>query len=73
MDWKPQNNNNSFRGLGEDYSRDEDHLAHIIELAGPIPRGIATSGKYSKEFFRKNGELRNITKLKPWPLYEVGF
>jgi len=56
---------------GEDYSRDEDHLAHIIELAGPIPRGIATSGKYSKEFFRKNGELRNITKLKPWPLYEV--
>jgi len=56
---------------GEDYSRDEDHLAHIIELLGPIPRTIATTGKYSKEFFRKNGELRNITKLKPWPLYEV--
>jgi len=56
---------------GEDYSRDEDHLAHIIELCGPIPRHIATSGKYSKEFFRKNGELRNITKLKPWPLFEV--
>ena len=36
---------------GEDYSRDEDHLAHIIELLGPIPRGIAKSGKYSKEFF----------------------
>ena len=57
--------------VGEDYSRDEDHLAHIIELAGPIPRHIATCGKYSKEFFRKNGELRNITKLKPWPLFEV--
>jgi len=56
---------------GEDYSRDEDHLAHIIELCGPIPRQIATSGKYSKEFFRKNGELRNITKLKPWPLFDV--
>jgi serine/threonine protein kinase len=56
---------------GEDYSRDEDHLAHIIELCGPIPRLIATSGKYSKEFFRKNGELRNITKLKPWPLFDV--
>merc|ERR1719347_2158716 len=41
---------------GEDYSRDEDHLAHIIELLGPIPRGIAKSGKYSKEFFTKNGE-----------------
>ena len=29
---------------GEDYSRDEDHLAHIIELAGHIPRNIAMSG-----------------------------
>jgi len=56
---------------GEDYTRDEDHLAHIIELAGYIPRNIALSGKYSKEYFRKTGELRHITKLKPWPLYDV--
>merc|ERR1719322_888883 len=56
---------------GEDYSRDEDHLAHIIELAGQIPRNIALSGKYSKEYFRKTGELRHITKLKPWPLFDV--
>lgn len=41
---------------GEDYSRDEDHLAHIIELLGPIPRSIAMSGKYSREFFTKRGE-----------------
>merc|ERR1712142_1134205 len=56
---------------GEDYSRDEDHLAHIIELLGPIPKHIALGGKYSKEYFRKTGELRHITKLKPWPLYDV--
>jgi len=56
---------------GDDYSRDEDHLAHIIELVGVIPRNIAFSGKYSKEFFKKNGELRHINKLKPWPLYDV--
>jgi len=56
---------------GEDYTRDEDHLAHIIELVGVIPRNIAFSGKYSKEFFKKNGELRHINKLKPWPLYDV--
>ena len=29
------------------------------------------TGKYSKEYFRKTGELRHITKLKPWPLYDV--
>ncbi|XP_025106527.1 SRSF protein kinase 3-like isoform X2 [Pomacea canaliculata] len=56
---------------GEDYSRDEDHLAHIIELIGPIPRHIALSGKYSREFFNRRGELRHITKLKPWGLVEV--
>ncbi|ELU03110.1 hypothetical protein CAPTEDRAFT_173738 [Capitella teleta] len=56
---------------GEDYSRDEDHLAHIIELLGPIPRNIALSGKYSREFFNKRGELRHISKLKPWSMFEV--
>lgn len=56
---------------GEDYSRDEDHLAHIIELLGEIPRHIAFSGRYSREFFTKRGELRHISNLKPWGLYEV--
>lgn len=56
---------------GEDYSRDEDHLAHIMELVGPIPRHLALCGKYSREFFNRKGELRHITKLKPWGLQEV--
>ncbi|XP_012261820.1 SRSF protein kinase 3 isoform X2 [Athalia rosae] len=56
---------------GDDYSRDEDHLAHIIELLGEIPRRIALSGKHSRIFFNKKGELRHITGLKPWSLYEV--
>ncbi|CAH2015287.1 unnamed protein product [Acanthoscelides obtectus] len=30
---------------GEDYCRDEDHLAHIIELLGNIPRRIAQAAK----------------------------
>lgn len=41
---------------GEDYSRDEDHLAHIIELLGDIPKHIAASGKYSRVFFNKKGK-----------------
>lgn len=40
---------------GENYSRDEDHLAHIIELLGPIPKSISIQGKYFREFFNKNG------------------
>uniref|UniRef100_A0A8C9RDU1 non-specific serine/threonine protein kinase n=1 Tax=Scleropages formosus TaxID=113540 RepID=A0A8C9RDU1_SCLFO len=87
---------------GEDYSRDEDHIAHIIELLGciprhfalsgkysreffnrrdhialiiellgKVPRKVAAAGKYSREFFTKKGELRHITKLKPWSLFDV--
>ncbi|PNF24957.1 Serine/threonine-protein kinase SRPK [Cryptotermes secundus] len=56
---------------GEDYTRDEDHLAHIIELLGKIPRRIAMSGKHSRQFFSKKCELRHITGLKPWGLFEV--
>ncbi|XP_053104572.1 SRSF protein kinase 1 isoform X2 [Hemicordylus capensis] len=56
---------------GEDYSRDEDHIALIIELLGKIPRKLITAGKYSKEFFTKKGDLKHITKLKPWGLFEV--
>ncbi len=56
---------------GENYTRDEDHIAHIIELLGPIPYDIAMSGKYSNEFFSKRGQLRHINQLRPWELYEV--
>ncbi|XP_070758158.1 SRSF protein kinase 1b [Enoplosus armatus] len=56
---------------GEDYSRDEDHLALIIELLGKVPRKLILAGKYSKEFFTKKGDLRHITKLKPWGLFDV--
>ncbi|KAK2862335.1 hypothetical protein Q5P01_001868 [Channa striata] len=56
---------------GEDYSRDEDHIALIIELLGKVPRKLVLAGKYSKEFFTKKGDLRHITKLKPWGLFDV--
>uniref|UniRef100_A0A8C6PWL8 non-specific serine/threonine protein kinase n=1 Tax=Nothobranchius furzeri TaxID=105023 RepID=A0A8C6PWL8_NOTFU len=56
---------------GEDYSRDEDHLALMIELLGKIPRHYALSGKFSQEYFTNRGDLKHITKLKPWGLLEV--
>uniref|UniRef100_A0A8C1PW85 non-specific serine/threonine protein kinase n=1 Tax=Cyprinus carpio TaxID=7962 RepID=A0A8C1PW85_CYPCA len=56
---------------GEDYSRDEDHLALIIELLGHIPHHYALSGKFSQEYFSCKGDLKHITKLKPWGLLDV--
>jgi len=56
---------------GENYTRDEDHIALIIELLGAIPRSVALGGKYSKDFFTKRVELKHIRRLKPWDLQKV--
>ncbi|XP_055855058.1 SRSF protein kinase 3-like isoform X2 [Episyrphus balteatus] len=56
---------------GENYSRDEDHLAHIIELLGTIPPSVIFRGKHGLKYFTSYGGLRNITKLKPWSLLNV--
>uniref|UniRef100_W8BMU6 non-specific serine/threonine protein kinase n=1 Tax=Ceratitis capitata TaxID=7213 RepID=W8BMU6_CERCA len=56
---------------GENYSRDEDHLAHIIELLGAIPPSVILRGKHGLKYFTSYGSLRNITKLKPWSLLNV--
>lgn len=41
---------------GQDYSRDDDHIAHIIELLGEIPLNITQTGKYAKTYFNKKGK-----------------
>ncbi|XP_065360229.1 SRSF protein kinase 1 isoform X5 [Calliphora vicina] len=56
---------------GETYSRDEDHLAHIIELLGTIPPSVILRGKHGLKYFTSYGSLRYITKLKPWSLINV--
>nr|XP_049610579.1 SRSF protein kinase 3 isoform X1 [Syngnathus scovelli] len=56
---------------GEDYTRDEDHIAHIIELLGSIPLPFALSGRYSREYFNRQGDLRHIASLKRWALFEI--
>ena len=53
------------------YSRDEDHLAQVIELLSGIPKKIALSGRYSSQFFNKKGELKHIKNLKEWSLTSV--
>ncbi|KAH9921034.1 kinase-like protein [Fomitopsis serialis] len=56
---------------GSRYSKDDDHIAQIMELMGEFPKSIAFSGKYSSDFFNRKGELRHIQKLRFWPLDSV--
>lgn len=41
---------------GENYSRDEDHLAHIIELLGTIPTSLIMRGKHGLKYFTSYGK-----------------
>ncbi|OAD66679.1 hypothetical protein PHYBLDRAFT_97704, partial [Phycomyces blakesleeanus NRRL 1555(-)] len=56
---------------GSKFSKDDDHLAQIIELMQVVPRSLTTLGEYSREFFGKNGQLRNIKKLRYRRLRDV--
>ena len=40
---------------GSRYSKDDDHIAQIIELMGEFPKSLAFSGKYSPDFFNRKG------------------
>ncbi|KAG2236587.1 hypothetical protein INT48_000141, partial [Thamnidium elegans] len=56
---------------GSRFNRDDDHLAQIIELMGPMSTHFALSGKNSSEYFNHKGVLRHIHHLKYWSLEDV--
>jgi serine/threonine protein kinase len=56
---------------GDSYSKNDDHLAQIIELLGKMPEKFALCGRYSKKYFNKNGNLKRIKGLQYWPLKSV--
>lgn len=53
------------------YDKDDDHLAQMVELLGPMPKNFALSGKNSRRFFDSTGHLRRIRGLNYWPLHRV--
>lgn len=42
-------------GQGELFTKDDDHMAQIIELLGDFPLEIKMGGKYSRELFDHSG------------------
>jgi len=56
---------------GRSFGKDDDHMAQIFELLGPIPPVMALSGRSSHILFTSTGDLRSIKNLKHWPLVDV--
>lgn len=57
----------------DEYSRDEDHLAHITELLGPIPLHIIFKGKYGPKYFNSYGKFSKLFRIfhEFWEIYNV--
>ena len=55
---------------GKGFEKEDDHLAQMIELLGPIPNVLIVIGKSSEKYFTRQGRLRHIKEedLRPWPL-----
>ena len=53
------------------FSQDDDHLAQMMELLGPMPRNLALSGTRYKNIFTHSGNLKKIQGLNYWPLHKV--
>lgn len=56
---------------GKTYTKDDDHIAQIIELLGKIPSRMKHRGKYSHDIFNDDGELKHISQMRNWQLYDV--
>ncbi|XP_054023791.1 SRSF protein kinase 3-like [Dryobates pubescens] len=56
---------------GKYFSRDDDHVAQIIELLGRIPPQIAFFWNKSTNFFSRPGALLRISRLSPRDLHSI--
>ena len=54
------------------YTRDDDHLAQMIELLGSFPKKVAVKGKYSRDFFNRKVR-RSWRYVRPERVRVLGF
>lgn len=56
---------------GNNFDKDDDHLAQMMEILGKMPKNFALSGKHATRFFDSTGHLQKIWGLQHWPLKKV--
>ena len=52
------------------YTRNEDHVALMVEIMGNFDRSFVLTGKHRKMYFTKNGVLKPARKLRPCSLFK---
>lgn len=54
-----------------EFKKNDDHLAQMIELLNEFPRDWNTIGTNSKRYFDKDGKLKKIKSLRFWGLKDI--
>lgn len=61
-----------FDGMvGDRFATTEDHLGHIVELLGNVPKGFLKRGKQWRKYFNNRGHLKKQHPKRFWPLFDV--
>ena len=55
----------------DDFKKNDDHLAQMLELLNEFPRNWCTIGTNSKRYFDKDGRLKKIKSLRFWGLKDI--
>lgn len=54
-----------------EFKKNDDHLAQMIELLNEFPKDWSTIGTHSKRYFDKDGKLKKIKTLRFWGLKDI--
>ena len=55
----------------QEFKKNDDHLAQMIELLNEFPQNWSTIGTNSKRYFDKEGKLKKIKSLRFWGLKDI--
>ena len=53
------------------YTKNDEHLAKIIQILGKMPKLFVSRGSYSKKYFNKFGKLKRIQNLEKLNLTDI--
>jgi serine/threonine-protein kinase SRPK3 len=62
---------NPRKDQSDNFGKNDDHLAQMMELLGRFPRKFTVRGAKSRKYFSKEGNLARIPKLQNWSLKDV--
>ena len=62
---------NPKKDTNDQFGKNDDHLAQIMELMGRFPKKMSMRGEKARKYITKGGSLARIPKQQNWTLKDV--